>query len=215
MMHHTLAHLRSLKLEGLAGALEEQLIQPGLAPELRGTAHDAGGPRGPPATSASCAPVEERAAQIWTGRWKISTAGPAGASTIADHQPGPGRLGRYRPLLVAGPTGVGKSWLACALAQYACRRGHSALITRARLPKSCASAMAAGLRQMAASNGQNRSIVLDDWGMAPSTASPATTCLKSSTTGQHAPPSSQHNYPSSTGMRGSGTPPSLMPFSTG
>ena len=31
MMHHTLAHLRSLKLEGLAGALEEQLIQPGLA----------------------------------------------------------------------------------------------------------------------------------------------------------------------------------------
>lgn len=29
-------------------------------------------------------------------------------------------------MLITGPTGAGKSWLACALAQYACRRGHSA-----------------------------------------------------------------------------------------
>ncbi|GLC97816.1 hypothetical protein Tamer19_72250 [Cupriavidus sp. TA19] len=33
-------------------------------------------------------------------------------------------------LLISGPTGAGKSWLACALAQYACRRGHSALYLR-------------------------------------------------------------------------------------
>ena len=31
MMHNTLAQLRTLKLEGLANALEEQLAQPGLA----------------------------------------------------------------------------------------------------------------------------------------------------------------------------------------
>ena len=30
-------------------------------------------------------------------------------------------------VLITGPTGAGKSWLACALAQYACRRGYSAL----------------------------------------------------------------------------------------
>ena len=33
-------------------------------------------------------------------------------------------------ILVTGPTGSGKSWLVCALAQYACRRGHSALYLR-------------------------------------------------------------------------------------
>lgn len=33
-------------------------------------------------------------------------------------------------ILVTGPTDSGKSWLACALAQYACRRGHSALYLR-------------------------------------------------------------------------------------
>ena len=33
-------------------------------------------------------------------------------------------------VLVTGPTGACKSWLACALAQYACRRGHSALYQR-------------------------------------------------------------------------------------
>jgi DNA replication protein DnaC len=33
-------------------------------------------------------------------------------------------------VLITGPTGVGKSWLACALAQSACRRGHSAFYQR-------------------------------------------------------------------------------------
>ena len=33
-------------------------------------------------------------------------------------------------VLITGPTGAGKSWLACALAQHACRRGHSALYQR-------------------------------------------------------------------------------------
>ncbi len=33
-------------------------------------------------------------------------------------------------MLVTGPTGSGKSWLACAAAQYACRRGQSALYLR-------------------------------------------------------------------------------------
>lgn len=33
-------------------------------------------------------------------------------------------------VLITGPTGAGKSWLACALAQYACRRGYSAIYQR-------------------------------------------------------------------------------------
>ena len=33
-------------------------------------------------------------------------------------------------ILITGATGSGKSWLGCALAQYACRRGQSALYLR-------------------------------------------------------------------------------------
>ena len=33
-------------------------------------------------------------------------------------------------ILISSPTGAGKLWLACALVQYACRRGHSALYLR-------------------------------------------------------------------------------------
>ena len=33
-------------------------------------------------------------------------------------------------VLICGPTGIGKSWLACALAHSACRNGHSALYVR-------------------------------------------------------------------------------------
>jgi DNA replication protein DnaC len=33
-------------------------------------------------------------------------------------------------VLITGPTGAGKSWLACALAQCACRRGYSAIYQR-------------------------------------------------------------------------------------
>jgi DNA replication protein DnaC len=38
-------------------------------------------------------------------------------------------------LLIGGPTGVGKSWLACALGHKACRDGFSVLYRRAKLAK--------------------------------------------------------------------------------
>ena len=37
---------------------------------------------------------------------------------------------RGETVCFAGATGLGKTWLACALAQYACRQGHSALYLR-------------------------------------------------------------------------------------
>jgi DNA replication protein DnaC len=36
-------------------------------------------------------------------------------------------------IMITGPTGVGKTWIACALAQKACREGYRALYLR--LPK--------------------------------------------------------------------------------
>ena len=39
-------------------------------------------------------------------------------------------IAEHRNLILTGPTGVGKSWLACALAQKACRDGYTALYVR-------------------------------------------------------------------------------------
>src|SRR5580658_8256115 len=41
-------------------------------------------------------------------------------------------VGQHENIFVLGPTGVGKSFVACALAQKACRDGYSALYTRAQ-----------------------------------------------------------------------------------
>ena len=45
-----------------------------------------------------------------------------------------GRVTRHENIFVCGPTGVGKSYLACALAHKACRDGHSAFY---RAPPRC------------------------------------------------------------------------------
>jgi len=42
-------------------------------------------------------------------------------------------IAEHRSLLVTGPCGVGKSWLSCALAQKACRDGHT--VHYARVPR--------------------------------------------------------------------------------
>ena len=39
-------------------------------------------------------------------------------------------LNRKENLLITGPTGTGKTWLSCALANQACRSGYSALYLR-------------------------------------------------------------------------------------
>ena len=68
-----------------------------------------------------------------------------------------------------GPTGVGKSFVACALAQKACRDGYSALYTRAAaLFRDLAIARADGsLRSLLARLSRIDVLVIDDWAMAP------------------------------------------------
>ena len=72
-------------------------------------------------------------------------------------------------VLICGPTGVGKSWIACALAHSACRHGHSALYLRlSRLLSALAIARAAGrYPKLLASLAKTQVLVLDDWGLAP------------------------------------------------
>jgi DNA replication protein DnaC len=134
MMHTTLAQLRELKLDGMATALEEQLTLPIM-------------------TSMSfeerLALVVDREVHCRTDRKLLRLLKNAqlkhGQAAIEDIDTRPDRgldrravmslaLGDWvtsgHSVLITGQTGTGKSWLACALAQYACRRGYSALYLR-------------------------------------------------------------------------------------
>ncbi len=74
---------------------------------------------------------------------------------------------KHLNILITGPTGVGKTWIACALAQKACREGYSALYLRLpRLLQEMPIAKGDGsypklLRTLAKTD----VLILDDWGL--------------------------------------------------
>jgi DNA replication protein DnaC len=75
-------------------------------------------------------------------------------------------------LLIGGPTGTGKSWLACALGHKACREGFSVLYRRApRLFADLATARGEGrLARLMTSLERTRLLIIDDWGPEPLTS---------------------------------------------
>src|SRR3954469_1793280 len=72
-------------------------------------------------------------------------------------------------LILCGPTGVGKSWLACALGHKACRDNHSVLYQR--IPRLFADlALAHGdgrYARLMRTLGGVKLLILDDWGLEP------------------------------------------------
>jgi len=74
----------------------------------------------------------------------------------------------HHNVIITGPTGVGKSYLACALAHKACRDGFRALYLRApRLFDDLALAKADGrYRRVLAAYARLDLFVIDDWGLA-------------------------------------------------
>jgi DNA replication protein DnaC len=72
-------------------------------------------------------------------------------------------------IFLVGPTGIGKSFLACALAEKACRDGYAAWYTRAaQLFRDLSLARADGsLRTLLARLARLDVLVVDDWAMAP------------------------------------------------
>ena len=70
-------------------------------------------------------------------------------------------------LLLCGPTGVGKSYMACAFGQSACRRGHRVLYRRvSRLLDELALARAEGTcARLLARLAKIDVLILDDWGL--------------------------------------------------
>jgi DNA replication protein DnaC len=74
----------------------------------------------------------------------------------------------HQNIFLVGPTGIGKSYLACALAEKACRDGFTALYTRAaQLFRDLALARADGsLRTLLARLARVDVLLVDDWAMA-------------------------------------------------
>jgi len=74
-------------------------------------------------------------------------------------------------ILICGPTGIGKSYLACALAHKACLEGRSALYLRLpRLFEELRLAKADGrYGKLMLSYAKTDLLVLDDWGLTPMT----------------------------------------------
>lgn len=156
MTQQTLTQLRSLKLSGMADALQEQLTQPSMSAmsfeERMGLLVD----------REVCSRDDRRRTRLLSlARLKYPQA------TIEDVDTRRGRgvergqitslaLGDWiktgHTVIINGATGCGKTWLACALGQYACRRGHTLMYMRT--PR-----LAEELR------------VLDDWALAPLDAS--------------------------------------------
>ena len=76
-------------------------------------------------------------------------------------------VAKHQNIIITGPTGIGKSFLACALAQKACRDGYTAFYTRlSRILYELSicradGSYAARLQKLA----KVQILVLDDWGL--------------------------------------------------
>ncbi len=169
----TLHQLKALRLDGMARAFEEQLTLP-IAAELA---------------------FEDRFAQLvdreihWRDNKRLDRLlkqaklkHPQACLEDLDHRPGRGLdkaliaslasgdwIRQAHALLLGGATGTGKTWLACALGQQACRQGFSTFYARVpRLLDSIRIAHGDGsfgkrLAQLARID----LLILDDWGLTP------------------------------------------------
>jgi DNA replication protein DnaC len=77
----------------------------------------------------------------------------------------------HQNLFLIGPTGIGKTWLARAIAQKACRDGHTALFLKAaEMFRDLAMARADGSHsKLLYGMGHVEVLIVDDWAMAPLT----------------------------------------------
>lgn len=172
MIEQTLSRLRELRLDGMAAALEEQQAVPdmselsfedrlGLLVEREATAREdrrlsrllrQARLRLP-------ASVEELDLRAPRGLDRSYVLRLAGSDWVRQHE----------VVLVTGATGTGKTFLACALAQAACRHGLSTRYFRlSRLLEELALARADGSYPKLMNRLQKtRLLVLDDFGLAP------------------------------------------------
>lgn len=92
--------------------------------------------------------------------------------TVVAHLVDGGCIGRHENLLITGPTGLGKSWIACALGHKACRDGRAVAYHRvSRLFEALALARGDGRHAlMLKAIAKVEVLILDNWGLAVLTA---------------------------------------------
>lgn len=176
MLHHpTLEKLQTLRLSGMLKALREQQQMPDIAQlgfeERLGLLVDR------ELTERQNSRLQSRLRQA---RLKHQAAfedidyrAPRGLDRALLNQLGSAQwVQQGLNLILCGPTGVGKTWIACALAHKACREGFSALYLRLpRLLEDLALAHGDGrYSKLMASLAKTDLIILDDWGLAKFTA---------------------------------------------
>jgi len=127
MMNNTLAQLRELKLVGMATAVEEQLsstasttlsFEERLALMVDREVHQRADKRHAALLKRARLKYPQACIEDVDGRAGRGFERPALMSLALSRWVEDGTA-----ILVPGPTGSGKSWLACALAQHACQRG--------------------------------------------------------------------------------------------
>lgn len=173
LTHPTLDQLRTLKLDGMARALEEQRLMPAC---LDLSFEDRFGLL----VDRECHWRDNRRLERLLRAAKLKHA----QACLEDVHYSPGRgidkrliatlsngdwIRQGQSLLLTGATGVGKTWLACALGQHACRQGFSVLYQRVpRLSESLRIAHADGsFGRLLAQLARIDVLILDDWGLTP------------------------------------------------
>lgn len=81
-------------------------------------------------------------------------------------------VAEHQNVIISGKTGTGKTYIACALAQQACRKGYRAIYRRApRLFQELALARADGsYARLLARLARTDVLIIDDWALSPLTA---------------------------------------------
>jgi DNA replication protein DnaC len=172
LIHPTLEILQRLRLRGMYKALQEQLQLPetdalsfeerlGLLLEREVTERESRRLR----TRLKQAKLREHAA-IEDIDYRANRGLDKGLMTrLASCQ----WIGEHLNVLITGPTGVGKTWIACALANKACREGYTARYLRLpRLLQELGIARADGrYPKLLAELAKTDLLVLDDWGLTP------------------------------------------------